>query len=100
MSNRQRQPIDMTDGPLLKNIWLFSVPLMITNFLQMLLNAADTVVVGRFAGEQALAAVGATGSLCFLLISLFNGLGMGSNVLIARYLGAKDDESVSKFYWR
>lgn len=86
----------MVNGPLLANIWRFAVPLMLTNFLQMLFNAADTVIVGRFAGEQALAAVGATGSLCFLLISLFNGLSIGSNVLIARYLGAKNHDHVKK----
>ena len=91
---RQTKAINMVDGPLLPNIWAFSVPLMITNLLQMLFNAVDTVVVGRFAGEQALAAVGATGSLCFLLISLFNGLSVGSNVLIARYLGAGDYEKI------
>lgn len=96
MSNRQHQTADMLQGPLLKNIWIFSVPLMLTNFLQMLFNAADTVIVGRFAGQQALAAVGATGSLCFLLISLFNGLSMGSNVLIARYLGANDQKGVER----
>ncbi|MBP3399048.1 MAG: MATE family efflux transporter [Erysipelotrichaceae bacterium] len=96
MSLKKTQSIDMIHGPLLKNIWIYSVPLMATNFLQMLFNAADTVVVGRFAGEQALAAVGATGSLCFLLISLFNGLSMGSNVLIARYIGAKDHDKIEK----
>ena len=96
MSEKKKQSIDMVNGPLLKNIWVYSVPLMATNFLQMLFNAADTVVVGRFAGEQALAAVGATGSLCFLLISLFNGLSMGSNVLIARYIGAKDHDRIEK----
>ena len=94
MTKHQNQQVDMIEGPLLQNIWKFAVPLMLTNFLQMLFNAADTVVVGRFAGQQALAAVGATGSLCFLLISLFNGLSIGSNVLIAKFLGAKDHEKV------
>ena len=92
---REKQTVDMVNGPLLKNIWLFAVPLMLTNFLQMLFNAADTIVVGRFAGQQALAAVGATGSLCFLLVAIFNGLSMGSNVLIARYLGAGDEKNVA-----
>ncbi len=96
MSNRQKQNIDMVNGPLVKNIWKFAVPLMLTNFLQMLFNAADTVIVGRFAGQQALAAVGATGSLCFLLVSMFNGLSIGSNVLIARYLGAKEEDKIEK----
>ena len=63
-----KQNIDMVNGPLFKNIWAFSLPLMAANLLQMLFNAADTIVVGRFAGQHALAAVGATGSLCFLLI--------------------------------
>lgn len=96
MAIQRLQTADMVHGPLLKNIWVFAVPLMLTNFLQMLFNAADTVIVGRFAGQQALAAVGATGSLCFLLISLFNGLSMGSNVLIARYLGAEDQRNVER----
>lgn len=96
MSNHKVQATDMIHGPLLKTVWAFAVPLMLTNFLQMLFNAADTVVVGRFAGQQALAAVGATGSLCFLLVSLFNGLSMGSNVLIARFIGAGDHERVER----
>ena len=91
---KEKKTVDMVNGPLLKNIWLFAVPLMLTNFLQMLFNAADTVVVGRFAGQQALAAVGATGSLCFFLVAIFNGLSMGSNVLIARYLGAGEEKHV------
>ena len=89
-----KQNIDMVNGPLFKNIWAFSLPLMAANLLQMLFNAADTIVVGRFAGQQALAAVGATGSLCFLLISLFNGLSMGTNVIVARYLGANEYSKV------
>ena len=96
MSKREKQTIDMTGGHLARNIWAFSVPLMLTNFLQMLFNTADTVVVGRFAGQQALAAVGATGSLCFLLVGLFNGLSVGSNVIIARYLGANRQENIEK----
>ena len=89
-----KQNIDMVNGPLFKNIWAFSLPLMAANLLQMLFNAADTIVVGRFAGQHALAAVGATGSLCFLLISLFNGLSMGTNVIVARYLGANEYSKV------
>lgn len=87
--------IDMVNGPLLKNIFVFAVPLMFTNFLQMLFNTADTVIVGKFAGELSLAAVGATGSIVFLITSLFNGLGIGANVVIARLIGKKDEEKVS-----
>ena len=57
MQKMRANSVDMLNGPLLPNIWVFSVPLMLTNLLQMLFQAADTVVVGRFAGQQALAAV-------------------------------------------
>ena len=86
----------MTGGSLFKNMWLFCLPLIATNLLQMLFNAADTIVVGRFSGQQALAAVGATGSLCFLLVALFNGLSIGTNVVVARFLGADDEKKVVK----
>lgn len=93
---RKDNSIDMVNGPLMKNLFAFAVPLMFTNFLQILFNAADTIVVGKFAGEHALAAVGATGSIVFLLTALFNGLSTGSNVVIAKLLGSKDDERISK----
>lgn len=64
---KKENTIDMVNGPLLKNIMIFAVPLMFTNFLQILFNAADTVVVGKFAGGNALAAVGATGSVVFFI---------------------------------
>lgn len=95
ISLSKKQNIDMTGGHLLKNVWAFSFPLMVANILQMLFNAADTIVVGRFVGQQALAAVGATGSLCMLLISVFNGLSMGTNIICARYVGAKQEEKIS-----
>ena len=66
--------IDMCDGPLLSKILLFSVPLMMSGILQLLFNAADIIVVGRFAGSSALAAVGSTSSLINLLINVFVGL--------------------------
>lgn len=96
MFRLRSRSVDMVNGPLLPSIWAFSVPLMLTNVLQMMFSAADTVVVGRFAGQQALAAVGSTGSLCGLIISLFTGLSVGSNVLIARYLGSGDHEKIEK----
>ena len=74
MFKNKSRSIDMIDGPLLQNIILFAVPLMLTQFLAILFNAADTIVVGKFAGDLALAAVGATGALCNLLVSLFNSL--------------------------
>lgn len=88
--------IDMTNGPLLGKILLFSVPLMLSGILQLLFNAADIIVVGRFAGSGALAAVGSTSSLINLLINVFVGLSVGVNVLVARYYGAQNDRGVSE----
>lgn len=80
--------INMTEGPLLGKLVRFSVPLALSGILQLLFNAADVVVVGRFAGNQALAAVGSTSALNNLIVNLFIGLSIGVNVLAARYYGA------------
>lgn len=84
----KKYEIDMCNGPLLGKIMIFYVPLMLSGILQLLFNAADIVVVGRFAGNEALAAVGSTGSLTNLIVNLFIGLSVGANVLVARYYGA------------
>lgn len=88
--------VNMTEGPLLGKIIRFSVPLMLSGMLQLLYNAADVVVVGKWAGSAALAAVGSTGALVNLLINLFMGVSVGCNVLAARHYGAGDRESVSR----
>lgn len=91
MRKKERQgrfEIDMTNGPLLGKIVKFAIPLALSGVLQLLFNAADMVVAGRFAGSQALAAVGSTGALINLIINLFIGLSVGVNVLIARYYGS------------
>ncbi len=88
--------IDMCNGPLLGKIMLFTLPLMLSGILQLLFNAADVVVVGRFAGNEALAAVGSTGALTNLLVNLFIGLSVGANVLVARYYGGRQEEEVSR----
>jgi len=80
--------IDMCNGPLLGKIILFYVPLMLSSILQLLFNAADVIVVGRFAGDDALAAVGSTGSLINLIVNVFIGLSVGTNVLVSRFFGA------------
>ncbi|MCR5303739.1 MAG: MATE family efflux transporter [Lachnospiraceae bacterium] len=85
--------MNMTDGPLLKPILLFAVPLALSNVLQLLFNAADMVVVGRFSGNTALAAVGSTTSLIHLFTNLFLGFAVGVNVLYAHYIGADDKKN-------
>ena len=85
-SKRSNQ-IDMLHGPLLGKILLFALPLAATSLLQQLFNTADQIIVGRFAGSAALAAVGSNSSLITLLINLFVGISIGSNVVIARLVG-------------
>ncbi len=87
----KKYEIDMCNGPLLGKIMVFYIPLMLSGILQLLFNAADIVVVGRFAGNEALAAVGSTGSLTNLIVNLFIGLSVGANVLVARFYGAGQD---------
>ena len=84
-----RNQLDLTEGPILTRLLQFSIPLILSSVLQLLFNAADVVVVGRFAGNNSLAAVGSTGSLINLLVNLFMGLSIGTNVVAANYFGAK-----------
>ncbi len=86
--------IDMCNGPILSKILLFALPLMGSGILQLLFNAADVVVVGRFGSENSLAAVGSTTSLINLLTNLFIGLSIGANVLVARFFGAKAEKEL------
>lgn len=97
MSNTdKRYEIDMVNGPILKKMLLFTIPLMFSSILQLLFNAADIVVVGRFAGDNSLAAVGCNGALINLMTNVFLGLSVGGNVLAARDYGAGDEEELSK----
>lgn len=86
--------INMTEGSLLPKILMFSFPLMLSSLLQLLFNAADIIVVGKFAGTQALAAVSSTGSLVNLIVNLFIGLSVGTNVLVARQIGARQFKEI------
>ena len=81
--------MDMCSGPLFSKLIVFAVPLMLSGILQLLFNAADIIVVGRFAGSESLAAVGSTSSLINLLVNLFIGLSIGANVLVAQFYGAQ-----------
>ena len=87
--------MDMTEGPVLTKILMFSIPLMFSSVLQILFNAADIVVVGKFVGHTALAAVGSNSALINLVTNLFIGLSIGANVIVARYFGGKQDENTS-----
>lgn len=94
--SKQTFEIDMCNGPLLSKMLLFTIPLILSGILQLLFNAADVIVVGQFAGKEALAAVGSTSSLTNLLVNLFIGMSVGVNVLVARYYGGKQDKEVSE----
>ena len=93
-----RYEIDMTHGPILKKLLLFTVPLILSSILQLLFNAADVVVVGRFAqqGDLCLAAVGSTGSLTSLIVNMFVGLSVGTNVVVARAWGSGDHKAMEE----
>lgn len=85
-----RKQIDMTQGPLFKNIIIYTIPIILTGFLQLLFNAADLIIVGQFCGSISVAAVGATGSITNLIVNLFIGLSVGTGVVVAQALGAND----------
>ena len=86
----------MCEGPLVGKMLVFTIPLMFSGILQLLFNAADTIVVGRYAGSEALAAVGSTTALINLLVNLFMGLSVGANILISRYYGAKRETDIQE----
>lgn len=88
--------MDMCNGPILGKMLRFALPLMCSSMLQILFNAADIVVVGRFGAEHSIAAVGSNSSLINLLTNLFIGLSVGANVLVARYYGAKKSEDIKE----
>ena len=85
---KSKNEMDMCSGSIFGKMLLFTIPLMLSSMLQLLFNAADIVVVGNFAGDNSLGAVGSTGSLINLLTNLFIGLSVGVNVLVARYYGS------------
>ena len=94
-SEANKYEIDMCSGSILKKMLAFTIPLMFSSILQLLFNAADIVVVGKFAGDNSLAAVGSNTALINLLTNLFVGLSIGANVTAARFYGAKRDEDLS-----
>ena len=87
---------DLTTGSIWGKMLFFSIPLVLTNFLQVLFNMADIAVIGQFAGSLSLGAVGSTSTLVTLFTGFLIGMGGGTNVLVARFFGAKDKESTIK----
>jgi putative MATE family efflux protein len=86
----------MLQGPLLGSIISYTIPIILTSILQLLFNAADLVVVGRFCGSISVAAVGATGSITALIVNLFVGLSVGAGVTVAHGVGSREDEVVHR----
>lgn len=91
-----KKSIDMCSGPLFPKIWQFAFPFMLSGLLQRLYHAADVIVVGRYAGQDALAGVGTTGSLITLILNLFLGLSAGVTVVLGRAIGAKKEKDISQ----
>ena len=86
----------MIDGPLFSGIVMYTIPIILTSILQLLFNAADLVIVGRFCGSVSVAAVGATGAITNLIVNLFIGLSVGTGVTVAHALGSREDEAVHR----
>lgn len=86
----------MCEGPLFSKIWIFTIPLILSGLLQLLFNAVDMIVAGRFVGKEALAAIGSTSSLINLLTNVFIGLSTAANVLVARFFGSGREDDVQE----
>ena len=93
---KKSNKIDMLNGPLMGKILLFALPLMASGALQQSFNSVDVAVVGRYCNPQSLAAVGSNGMIISLIVNLFIGISVGANVVIAHYIGRKDDNAVKK----
>lgn len=88
--------MNMTEGSPVRLLIIFAIPMLIGNIFQQMYNMVDSAIVGKFVGAEALAAVGATGSVSFLFFALCNGIGSGGGILTAQYFGAGKEESVKK----
>lgn len=91
MTVAKKRDVNMCEGPLLGKIWRFTLPLVLMNALQLFYNAADMIIVGRYDGDAAVAAVGATSPLINLIVNVFIGMAVGVNVCIGGYIGAGKD---------
>lgn len=93
-SKSEKKTILMTEGSIFKSILFFSIPLIVGNLLQQMYNAVDSIIVGNFVGKNALAAVGSSTSLIYLLIAFSQGAAVGAGVVVSQYLGAKNNKKV------
>ena len=93
---RSAKYVDMCSGPVLRKMIVFTLPIMFSGLFQLLFNATDIIVVGRFAGDNALAAVGSNTALINLMTNLFIGISIGANVVAARYCGAKNYSELNR----
>ena len=89
------EPVDMTEGSPWKKIVLFTLPMLVGNIAQQLYNTVDSVVVGNYVGDNALAAVGSAGPILNLLIVLFVGISVGAGIMVSQYFGAREREELS-----
>ena len=90
--------IDMLEGSLWDKILVFSIPLALTSFLQQLFNTADVVTLGHYVNDNAMAAVGNNVPVIGFIVALFVGMSIGANVVVARYLGMKDEENAKDYH--
>ncbi|MFQ7171007.1 MAG: MATE family efflux transporter [Thomasclavelia ramosa] len=88
----------MTHGNIAKQLIVFAIPLLVGNLFQQLYNTVDSIVVGNFIGDQALAAVNSSGPIIDMLVSFFMGLSLGAGVLISNYFGAQDCQELKKVF--
>ena len=95
-AQKSKSAVNLTEGPIIKNILLFAIPLFMGQLLQQFYNMADAWVIGNFADNDAFAAVSSAGSMTFLVVGLFNGIAIGGGVIISKYYGAGDKENVVK----
>ena len=94
MLKNSKYEIDMCNGSIMDKLISFSLPLMLSSILQLMFNAVDIIVVGRFSGSSALAAVGSTTALINIFTNLFIGISLGANVLAARYFATNRKEEM------
>lgn len=92
----KRNSRSLTQGPLFLNIVTYTIPIILTGILQLLFNAADLIIVGRYCGSIYVAAVGATGSITTLIVNLFIGLSVGAGVTLAHAIGSRDETAMHR----